>query len=330
MDQPSTFTISLWFKRTANNGGGAKDTNHGVNNVLIGQASRASNDNLEIGTDGTEIEVYLDTYTGLDTTKRVQADIQNNVWYNLVVSYDAGTAKVYLDGVKKATWTGFGTRLDSSSTSKLSLGISRLKLDNGTQTDQMWGDFTGLMDDVRIYTSVFPDAVIARMATSGTLRTWTRSQFKDKLKEDSRYSGLATKVAVRKGITVAQAQDLIDSDGFDADGDGKSNLMEYAFGSDSLGADENERKRKPKRKLDKVGGFFQIIFTRRKVEVATDLVYYVERSTDLSSWSETGVTLVESEDLGDGLEEVTYKSDERFNLNDSPKNQYLRVRVESN
>ena len=330
MDQPSTFTVSLWFKRTADNSGGSKDTNHGVNNVLLGQASRASNDNLEIGTEGAYIEVYLDTYTGLDTLKRVNAGIQNNVWYNLVLAYSAGTAKVYLNGVKKATWTGFGTRLDSSSNSKLSLGISRIKLDNGTQTDQMWGDFTGLMDDVRIYTSVFPDGVIARMATSGTLRTWTRSQFKDKLKEDSRYSALATKVATREGITLTQAQDLIDSDSFDADGDGKSNLMEYAFGSDSLGADENERLRKPKRKLDKAGGFFQITFVRRKVEVATDLVYYVERSTDLSNWSETGVTLVESEDLGDGLEEVTYKSDERFNLNDSPKNQYLRIRVESN
>jgi hypothetical protein len=330
MDQPSTFTISLWFKRTANNGGTAKDTNHGVNNVLIGQASRAVNDNLEIGTDGTKIEVYIDSYGGLDTTKTIEAGIQNNVWYNLMVAYNAGTVKVYLDGVKKATWTGFGTRLDSSAQSKLSLGISRLKLDNGTQSDQMWGDFTGLMDDVRIYTSVFPDSVISRMATSGTLRTWTRSQFRDKLKEDSRYSALATKVATKKDITVAQAQDLIDSDSFDADGDGRSNLIEYAFGCDSLGADEDEKNRKPKRKLDRAGGYFQITFVRRRIDVATDLTYYVERSTDLVNWTETGVTLVESEDLGDGLEEVTYKSDEQFNQNDSPKNQYLRIRVESN
>ena len=79
-----------------------------------------------------------------------------------------------------------------------------------------------------------------------------------------------------------------------------------------------------------MGGYFQITFVRRKVEVATDLVYYIERSTDLVNWTETGVTLVESEDLGDGLEEVTYKSDQRFNQSDSPKNQYMRVRVESN
>lgn len=330
MDQPSTFIISLWFKRTVNNGGGNKDTNHGVNNILIGQASRASNDNLEIGTDGTQIEVYIDSYTGLDTTKRVEAGIQNNIWYNLVVSYDIGTVKVYLDGVKKATWTGFGTRLDSSSTSKLSLGISRLKLDNGTQTDQMWGDFTGLIDDVRIYTSILPDSVISRLATSGTLRTWTRSQFKDKLKEDSRYPALATKVAAKKGVTVAEAQTLIDSDSFDADGDGKSNLLEYAFGTDTFGKVAKDNSRQPKRKLDRTGGYFQITFVKRDVSVAADLAYYIERSVDLVNWSEAGVSLVESEDIGDGLQEVTYKSDEKFNQGDSPKNQYLRVRVESN
>ena len=330
MDQPSTFTVSLWFKRTVDNSGGSKDTNHGVNNVLLGQASRASNDNLEIGTEGTYIEVYLDTYTGLDTLKRVNAGIQNNVWYNLVLAYSEGTAKVYLNGVKKATWTGFGTRLDTSSNSKLSLGISRLKLDNGTQSDQLWGDFTGLMDDVRIYTSVFPDGVINRMATSGTLRTWTRSQFKDKLKEDSRYSALATKIAAKKNITTAAAQALIDSNSFDADGDGRSNLVEYAFGSDTLGTDANEKERRPKRKLDRASGDFQITFIRRKADVAPDIIYRVERSTDLVNWSETGVSLVSSEDLGDGLEEVTYKSDQKFNLTDSPKNQYLRIRIESN
>ena len=194
----------------------------------------------------------------------------------------------------------------------------------------MWGDFTGLMDDVRIYTSVFPDSVISRMATSGTLRTWTRAEFKDKLKEDTRYPTLANKVAAKKGVTVAEAQNLIDSDDFDADGDGKSNLLEYAFGTDTFGRTSNDKSRQPKRKLDRASGYFQITFVKRDISVATDLAYYIERSTDLVNWSEVGVSLVETEDIGDGLQEVTYKSDEKFNQGGSPKNQYLRVRVESN
>ena len=64
--------------------------------------------------------------------------------------------------------------------------------------------------------------------------------------------------------------------------------------------------------------------------MATDLTYTIERSTDLSNWTSTGVSLVSAEDVGDGLEEVTYKSDQKFNQSDSPKNQYLRIKVESN
>jgi len=48
------------------------------------------------------------------------------------------------------------------------------------------------------------------------------------------------------------------------------------------------------------------------------------------NWITTGITLVSSQDIGDGLEEVTYKSDQKFNASDSPKNQYLRIKVESN
>ena len=328
MDQPSTFTISMRFKRRVDR---TAQTNHGVKNVLLAQSSRSANDNIEIGTTGSKIQVYMDTYTGLDTTKTFEAGIQNNVWYHILVSYTGGTVKVYLDGVKKATFTGFGTRLDSSTISRLSLGIARVKTNpNDNASDQLWGDFDGWIDDVAIYQTIFPDAVISRLSTSGTLRTWTRADFVNKLKEDSRYSILANRIAARKNITVAAAQALIDSDSFDADGDGKSNLLEYAFGSDTLGTNADEKDRRPKRKLDRANGDFQITFVRRKSDVATDLTYTVERSTDMVNWITTGITLVSSQDIGDGLEEVTYKSDQKFNASDSPKNQYLRIKVESN
>lgn len=328
MVEPSAFTVSMRFKRKVNR---TQTTNHQVRNVLIAQSSRSFNDNFEVGTKGTKIQVYADTTGGLDTIKEIEAGIQNNTWYHLVVSYGQGTIRVYVDGVKKATWTGFGTKLDSAQGSKLSLGIARVKTDpNDNGTDQMWGDYEGWIDDVAIYQTVFADSIISRLSTSATLRTWTRSDFKDKLKEDSRYSGLANKIATRKGITVAAAQALIDSNDFDADGDGRSNLLEYAFGSDTLGTDEDEKDRRPKRGLDRTNGYFQITFIRRKTDAATDLTYTVERSTDLSTWTSTNVSLVSAEDIGDGLEEVTYKSDQKFNEANSPKNQYLRIKVESN
>ena len=54
-------TISLWFRRAADHSGSAAETNHKVNNVLIGHSSTAANDTLEVGTENGFIEVYLDT-----------------------------------------------------------------------------------------------------------------------------------------------------------------------------------------------------------------------------------------------------------------------------
>ena len=58
---PSAMTISLWFRRAADHSGSAAETNHKVNNVLIGHSSTAANDTLEVGTENGFIEVYLDT-----------------------------------------------------------------------------------------------------------------------------------------------------------------------------------------------------------------------------------------------------------------------------
>ena len=75
MDQVDRFTISLWFKRSADSSTVA--TSNGIDNVLIAQSSDSSNDNLEIGTQGSEIEIYVDSGTAsTDQTVRVEVDNQ--------------------------------------------------------------------------------------------------------------------------------------------------------------------------------------------------------------------------------------------------------------
>ena len=144
----SEFSISLWFRRTFDHAGAAAETSHIVNNVLISQSSNFSNDNLEIGTEGDAVEVYLDTVElgGPTTTVSLPASIQNDTWQHLVVSYDSGDAselKLYVDGALVSEHDEYGGLLDTT-TSPFTIGLSR----PGSST---WGDFEGLIDDVAVW-----------------------------------------------------------------------------------------------------------------------------------------------------------------------------------
>ena len=93
--------FSLWFKRSADNS--IQATNHGVDNVLVAQSSSVSNDNFEIGTQGSSIEIYIDSGTSsasTDQTVTVDAGITNDRWYHLALVYGSEMT-VYLDGIKR-------------------------------------------------------------------------------------------------------------------------------------------------------------------------------------------------------------------------------------
>jgi YD repeat-containing protein len=160
MDDPEKFSISLWFKRDVNHFGTNFDTNHGVNNVLLAQSSTHSNDNLEIGTENTNFEIYMDTGTGsiLDTKRSFDAGIYSNIWYHMVLTYDgnASETKVFLDGELRKTWTEWHGSLDNSTNSLLSLGLARP--DN---SNYMHGDFEGSIADVRVYNYALSSSDVA-------------------------------------------------------------------------------------------------------------------------------------------------------------------------
>ena len=149
MVSPAAFSISLWFHRTVDHAGPANETNHSVNNVLIAQSSNVSNDNLEIGTEGDQIEVYLDTAElgGSIQPVRQPASLQNDTWHHLVVSYASGTAnefKIYVDGSLVSEHSEFGGLVADGGVSPFTIGISR-------PHQNEWGDFEGLIDDVAVW-----------------------------------------------------------------------------------------------------------------------------------------------------------------------------------
>jgi len=145
LDSPSEFSVALWFNRYRDYN---NPTENNIDNILVAQSSGQFNDNLEIGTDGENIEIYLDTGSGSqeDTNKSYPAGIKDNAWYHLALTYSSVTNKatLYLNGVLKHTWTNWTNSLESSDGSPLSLGIAEPE-------DDQKGIFEGLIAEFRIY-----------------------------------------------------------------------------------------------------------------------------------------------------------------------------------
>jgi len=132
--------------------------------------------------------------------------------------------------------------------------------------------------------------------------------------------------------TMADAALLFDSDDADSDGDGVSNLLERAFGGDSLTYD---RKASLPRIIKKKDGKQRITFLKYQNVYAAEegLQYVVERSKDLRKWTTGGMTQIDlngaasgkGKDVGGGMERVTYVSDGKAKA--AGGKQYLRVRI---
>ena len=135
-------------------------------------------------------------------------------------------------------------------------------------------------------------------------------------------------MAAKLGISGDKANYLFDSDAYDSDGDGVSNLLERAFGGDSLSNDSRDIL--PKR-FTKGDGREYIAFSRYTSEFNTgddQIEYIVETSQDLRTWDSSGAELVtgSSTDLGGGMERVVYRS---TSARPTGGKLFIRVRVKT-
>ncbi|MBU0479546.1 MAG: DUF2341 domain-containing protein [Proteobacteria bacterium] len=186
MDAPGAFSVELRFRRDSET---VSATNHNINNVLIAQSSAVTNDNFEIGTDGRYIELYLDTASDVNETKSaelglaVDGNIQNNIWYHLVFTYDQNAAdtfeaKLYLDGALLAQWDDPEGLLSDSASSPLTIGMARPDGEAVTPTG-FWGDFNGEIDEVTIYNRALGAAEVADYYGGGNIPTTYSDEFLD-------------------------------------------------------------------------------------------------------------------------------------------------------
>ena len=158
--RPGYFTVMFWFKRTEDNSGSSYDSNHSVNNIMYSKGSDGDNDNIEIGTDGSKVEIYLDSAAG---DKRLEFDhgISDNTWYHLAVTYDQDESyetTLYIDGRGVKNWSNASGILDQSTGSPVTIG----------DTDHISAPFTGLIDEVAVWTKVLDLSQISAIYNSGS------------------------------------------------------------------------------------------------------------------------------------------------------------------
>ena len=140
LDTPEAFSISFWFQRNSDINGTENATNHLVNNVMLAQSSASDNDNLEIGSEGSELEIYLDSGTGAQnaTYSTSGASISNGNWHHFTMTY-GNDLKIFADG-NMVLQQAYDGPLTSSRDSPLSIGMARIYSDQ-------WADFNGSIDD---------------------------------------------------------------------------------------------------------------------------------------------------------------------------------------
>ena len=144
MDSPTKFTVAMWFKRDTDLDNW---TNHGIRNVLVAQSSPVSDDNFELGSDGSLIEFYLDTVSK-DGSGSVDVALQNDSWNHVVFVYDANKStevKIYFNGYKVYENVQWGGYLDDSVANSLSLGAARPDM------SLMRGFFNGSIDEFALW-----------------------------------------------------------------------------------------------------------------------------------------------------------------------------------
>ena len=199
------------------------------------------------------------------------------------------------------------------------------------------GKFTGFGSDKEISFEITASqggngSYHAAQSVSRTIKIKKPSKavFFEERKQDARYDDVKTaalsRIASQKGISGEKALALFNSDNYDSDGDGVSNLLERAFGGDSLGNDSVSARPAPVKTND---GKEYLSFTRYNSTYQADMgiQYIVERSTDRRTWTTSGVepygTAV---DVGGGMERVVYRTSSATSTGST---QYIRVRVKA-
>ena len=158
----------------------------------------------------------------------------------------------------------------------------------------------------------------------------TKAAWLENRRNDTRYTQLKerfvnNRLSSHSSVTTEQAAYEFDSDNFDSDEDGYSNLFERATGMDSLGFDSQNAPHFLNPENGKSGISFTR-FTNSFSSTGESFQYMIEESFDLRSWRTVPLTSENSKviPIGGGMERVSYFAEESAHGDTQP---FLRLKI---
>lgn len=145
LDPGSTYTWAFWYK--------IKSLNNGF--PITKYASGAQSYGLQVSMSGGAD--FFRIYNSSETTSDYSYNpINQGQWYYYVVTYNSGTATVYIDGTQVGSPTGIGTLSNTSADFRI-----------GSLQKYAGNEINGLMDVVEIYDRVLSGTEITALYNSG-------------------------------------------------------------------------------------------------------------------------------------------------------------------
>ena len=176
------------------------------------------------------------------------------------------------------------------------------------------------------------DNFVAALPRTRTLEVVkpTKAAWLENRRNDTRYTRLKERFVNNRlnshsSVTTEQAEYEFDSDNFDSDGDGYSNLFERATGMDSLGFDSQNAPHFLNPENGKSGISFTR-FTNSFSSTGESFQYMIEESFDLRSWRTVSLSSENSKviPIGGGMERVSYFAEESAHGDTQP---FLRLKI---
>ena len=127
---------------------------------MVAKSAASTNDNIEIGSTGNSLEIYLDTaqLDPISTPYIVPDVVYDGIWTHLALTYDSSRTnevKIFVNGVLTVSEPQWGGNLDQSDSTPLTLGLARPTLADP------WGDFDGALDEFAVFSRSLTDMEVA-------------------------------------------------------------------------------------------------------------------------------------------------------------------------